>query len=213
MRQRGVTTFMMILLVATAISLAGSAVMGTEVSLPDFSGSVFAAEIVAGDYSGWASFYCNRCSVILGPPLATSAYEQGYLSLGMREFVIVRMETPFRSGEGMDIRIYEWGYAWGGCDESFTVYVSQDGLVWHRLSIVEGAWSSSPFVPYELGDLEGTFEFIKLVGREDECCPANDPDEPEHAFGFIRAIRRDDGCCTPCGPEIFAIEALHPVED
>ena len=132
--------------------------------------------------------YYSRLSNVLGPPQEGGRSANVPLALGTCGFVDVRMETPFSNGPGPDLRVYECGSAWGGVNEPFTVRVSSDGVVWTNTT----SWArmndaGKPYTSIELGDLAGPFLYVR--------------------------VRGEGGGASPEGPEIIAIEALHPVTE
>jgi len=106
--------------------------------------------------------------------------------LTTRGFLIARMSATFTDGPGADLHVYELGAQQSGADDRFSVYVSENG---HQWILVAEAIHNDPDRPYasiDLGEVRGDLLFVKIV-------PAT-----------------DDGLRSTEGPEILAIEALHP---
>jgi hypothetical protein len=108
------------------------------------------------------------------------------ICLTARGFLIARMSATFTNGTGADLRVYELGAQQSGTDDRFTVYVSANGHEW--LLVAESVHNDPDrsYASIDLGEIRGDLLFVKIV-------PAT-----------------DDGLRTTAGPEILAIEALHP---
>ncbi len=105
--------------------------------------------------------------------------------LTARGFLIARMSTNFTNGPGSDLRVYELGAQQSGTDDRFSVYVSENGREWLLVAEAVSNDSERPYASIDLGEARGDFLFVKIV-------PAG------------------GGLNTTEGPEILAIEALHP---
>ncbi len=106
--------------------------------------------------------------------------------LTARGFLIARMSATFTNGPGADLHVYELGAQQSGTDDRFSVYVSENA---HQWILVAEAIRNDPDRPYasiDLGEVRGYLLFVKIV------------------------TATDDGLRSTEGPEILAIEALHP---
>ena len=104
--------------------------------------------------------------------------------LGARGYLIAQMSETFTNRSGADLLIHEWGSERGGTDEAFSVDISENGHEWIR--VAEGVTNDSDAstASIDLGSTHGHFLFVRIV-------PAGTAMWDE-------------------GPEILAIEALHP---
>jgi len=160
----------------------GAIAAQASVELPDLTGSVFPVEITEWCLPSSRTSLPSGLRVLLDEP-RTTAVLSGFVHLGLDGYIVARMKLPFCAGPGADIRIYEHGGPWGSPPgEALSVYVSMDGSEWE--------WVGFGFVPanlpyraFELGDRTNSYLYIKAVARGG----------------------RD-------GPELIAIEALHPRE-
>ena len=109
--------------------------------------------------------------------------------LGGRGFLIARMSATFTNRSGDDLIVHEWGDERGGENEPFSIYVSGNGHDW--LLVAESVENDpgSTFASVDLGEEHGHYLYVKIV-----------PDIVD-GRGFFD------------GPEILAIEALHPLAD
>jgi len=104
--------------------------------------------------------------------------------LGARGYLIAQMSETFTNRSGADLLVYEWGSGRSGIDEGFSVDVSENGHEWIR--VAEGITNDpdASTASIDLGSVHGHFLFVRIV-------PAG-------------AAAWDEG------PEILAVEALHP---
>ena len=104
--------------------------------------------------------------------------------LGARGYLIAQMSETFTNRSGADLLIYEWGSERHGIDEAFSVDVSENGHEWIR--VAEGITNDpdAPTASIDLDSVHGHFLFVRIVP--------------------VGASAWDEG------PEILAVEALHP---
>jgi|GEM_PF-1850167 len=105
--------------------------------------------------------------------------------LGQLGFLIVRMAAAFKNGSGPDLRIYELGSMLGGTDDTYNLYISQNGHEWLLLAEDVTNERETSYAEFELRGFLETYWFVKI--------------EPS---------RSGSGSLLE-GPEILAIEALH----
>ena len=108
------------------------------------------------------------------------------ICLTARGLLIARMSATFTNGPGADLRVYELGTQHSGTDDRFSVYVSGNGHEWVLVAESVHNDPDRSYASIDLGETRGDLLFVKIV-------PAT-----------------DDGLRTTEGPEILAIEALHP---
>ena len=96
------------------------------------------------------------------------------------------MSATFTSKPGADLLVYEWGSERGGTDDCFSVYVSSNGHQWIAAAEAISNDPGRPYASIDLGDEGGDYLYVKIV-------PATSA-----GVGYAE------------GPEILAIEAVHP---
>jgi hypothetical protein len=104
--------------------------------------------------------------------------------LGARGYLIAQMSATFTNRSGVDLLIHEWGSERRGIDEAFSVDVSENGHDWIRVAEAITNDPNATTASIDLGSVHGHFLFVRIV-------PAGDGGWEE-------------------GPEILAVEALHP---
>ncbi len=153
----------------------------------DVTGVRWLAEPTATDSEGvGSSCRCSEPDAIARPVPEDPLADCAVVCLGARGLLIARMSASFTNGSGADLLVYEWGSERGGTDDRFSVYVSENGHQW--IPVAE-AIHNDPDLPYasiDLGDERGHYLYVKIL-------PAT-----------------SDGLRYTEGPEILAIEALHP---
>jgi hypothetical protein len=130
-------------------------------------------------------------SGILGPP--TNSQNEGrrcpscifvsttYVALNDGDYIVIRMGAPFSNGPGDDIRIHGFGSTGG-----LSVSVSIDLSEWSLLG-TKAREPNATFIPFDLGEHESSFPFIRL--------------------------KSTGGENSGIGPRATAVEALYPISD
>ena len=139
----------------------------------------------APEQTGGAHCRCVRPASIARPRPEEPFQDYAAVCLTARGFLIARMSAAFTNRSGADLLVYEWGSQQGGTDDPFSVYVSENGHQWILVAEAVQDDSDSTYASIELGDKHGDYLYVKII-------PAD---------GQNRGIE---------GPEILAIEALHP---
>ena len=136
--------------------------------------------------SGRSSCRCSEPSAIAREAPEDPLVDCAVVCLNGRGFLIARMSVTFTNGPGVDLLVYEWGSRRGGTDDRFSVYVSTDGHQWITAAEAISNDSDQLYASIDLGDEHDDYLYVKIV--------------PSAGAGR-RYIE---------GPEILAIEALHP---
>jgi len=108
--------------------------------------------------------------------------------LGTRGLLIAQMAAMFTDGPDADLFIYEWGTYHGGTDDPFSVLVSENGRDWILVAEAVCNDPGRPYASIDLGGRRGHYLFVKVLPAAERVAYAE-------------------------GPEILAIEALHPSLD
>jgi len=105
--------------------------------------------------------------------------------LGARGYLVVKMSALFTNRAGADLFVHEWGSERGGENDPFSVWISDNGHAWTLVADTVTNDEGAGFASIDLDTVHGHFLYVKIV-------PAG------------RGADLFDG------PEILAIEALHP---
>jgi len=131
---------------------------------------------------------CSEPSAI-ARPIGSDDAGCAVVCLGARGFLVARMSASFTNRDGVDLLIYEWGTKQGAANDRFSAYVSENGHEWIPVAESVENDPDRPHASIELGDARGHYLYVKVVA----------------ATGSDLSYAK--------GPEILAIEALHPSID
>jgi len=161
--------------------------VSTAIHPTDVTGVRWLADRPVADLEGGgSSCRCSEPNAIARETPEDPLADCAVVCLGARGFLIARMSATFTNRSGADLLVYEWGSRRGGTDDRFSVYVSTNGHQW--ITVAE-AISNDPdqlYASIDLGDEYDDYLYVKIV--------------PAASAGLEYTE----------GPEILAIEALHP---
>jgi len=134
---------------------------------------------------GTSSCRCSEPDAIARQRPEDSSADCAVVCLSARGLLIARMSAAFTNGSGADVLVYEIGSQRGGTDDSFSVYVSENGREWIQVCESIANDPDRAYAAIDLGELRGDYLYVKIL-----------------------AATTDLGIAG--GLEILAIEALHP---
>jgi hypothetical protein len=165
-----------------------ASVSSTAVHPIEVTGVRWLADRTVADLEGGGatSCLCSNPNKIARPVPENPGGDCAVVCLGARGFLIAQMSATFTNRSGADLLVYEWGSQHGGTDDCFSVYVSSNGHQWITVAEAIRNDPDRPYASIDLGDARGQYLYVRIVPA-----PTN-------------GLRLGEG------PEILAIEALHP---
>lgn len=167
---------------------APAGVSSTAIHPIEATGVRWLADRTVADLEGGGatSCLCSSPNKIARPVPEIPGDDCAVVCLSTRGFLIARMSATFTNRSGADLLIHEWGSRHGGSDDWFSVHISSNGHQW--ITVAESIHNDPdrPYASIDLGDEHGDYLYVKIV--------------PTASKGLGHAE----------GPEILAIEALHP---
>lgn len=167
---------------------APASVSSTVIHPIEVTGVRWLADRTIADLEGGGatSCLCSNPNKIARPAPENPGGDCAVVCLGARGFLIARMSATFTNRSGADLLVYEWGSQHGGTDDRFSVYVSSNGHQWITVAEAIRNDPDRPYASIDFVDEHGDYLYVKIVPTASK------------ALGHAE------------GPEIFAIEALHP---
>lgn len=182
MSERSLRAAILFLIAVTAVCWGG---LAQQLNLPDISESVFAVKIVdssipkKGEGDGECFWSAANARALLGPP-PDRAGDDDFVAIGRDGFIAVQMETPFKDGSGVDLRVYVSPYQEQGY---YNASISADAESWTEVAHrVKSDNTKTHYKSIDFSGVSGEFEYVRIDGET-------------------------GGDCTPF---VLAIEALHP---